>query len=615
MFRFTTGETPDLDGAVLDAFGAAAEHLETELGPDAVRAWLRRAGRATAVEDDALRETLGRLARWELLDVLHDHPAKEHSAAAEHERHHRTAEDFGGHHRSAVDHEPHPRRAEEHEPHPRRYSLTRRGEAALAGVRSAGEVLGSTGALRTAVLDAIADRLDELCLLSGEPASADRRIFTALRELEGHLETLVEDTTAFNGELQRLLRAESADPEAFREVRAATVAHLQEFLADLDLRGRRVAAAVARVEERGSAGLRERALRGAGLPPSAAPDPVAGADPVAGWLENRRARWAVLRSWFRPEDGARPRIERLHAIARRALAPLLEALERNDASRRPSSGAAQDFRELARWFAAAPAEEDLHRLWSAAFGLGPARHAHLAHPDPELIPSSRPWAETPPVEVSALLRSSGRTERFTRTARVRDVTAVRAERAERARAERAELALACRMLQTRGPVRLSAFGELEPAVFDRLLDLLGRALSTRPDTAGLRRATTGDGRVEIALAPPPDARTALLRTARGTLAGPDYVVRITEAGGAAAPPATPAAASPAPRPAEQAPARQPWAQPSVRTGQPAGPPQRGTHPARPPATAARPPLPSPSGVSAAASPAGHSSALHRETAG
>ncbi|MEU1557051.1 TIGR02677 family protein [Streptomyces scabiei] len=604
MFRFTTGETPDLDGAVLDAFGAAAEHLETEVGPDAVRAWLRRAGRATAVEDAELHETLGRLVRWELLDVLHDHHAEHHPAAVEHERHPRTPEDYGGHHRTAVEHEPHPRTAEEHEPPTPRYSLTRRGEAALAGVRRTLEVLGSTGAPRTAVPDAIADRLDELCLLSGEPASADRRIFTALRELEGHMETLVENTTAFNGELQRLLRAESADPEAFREVEAATVAHLQEFLADLDRRGRTVAAAVARVEERGSAGLRERALRGAELPPSAGPDRA------AAWLENRRARWAVLRSWFRPEDGTRPRIERLHDIARRAVVSLLEALERIDASRRPSSGAAQDFRELARWFAAAPAEEDLHRLWSAAFGLGPARHAHLAHPDPELIPSSRSWAETPPVEVSALLRSSGRTERFTRTARVRDVTAVRAERAERARAERAELALACRMLQTRGPVRLSAFGELEPAVFDRLLDLLGRALSTRPDSAGLRRATTGDGRVEIVLAPPSDARTALLRTARGTLAGPDYVVRIMEAGGAATPPATP----PAPRPAESAPARQPWAQPSVRTGQPAGPPQRGTHPGHLVAPAARPPLPPSSDVSAAAFPAGHSSALRRETA-
>lgn len=63
-------------------------------------------------------------------------------------------------------------------------------------------MLASTGALQTAVLEAIADRLDELCLLSGEPASADRRIFTTLRELEGHLVALLENTKAFNGELQ-----------------------------------------------------------------------------------------------------------------------------------------------------------------------------------------------------------------------------------------------------------------------------------------------------------------------------------------------------------------------------------------------------------------------------
>jgi uncharacterized protein (TIGR02677 family) len=97
------------------------------------------------------------------------------------------------------------------------------------------------------------------------------------------------------------------------------------------------------------------------------------------------------------------------------------------------------------------------------------------------------------------------------------------------------------MSKTHGPVRLSAFGELDPAAFDRLLDLLGRALSARPDAGGLRRATTGDGRMEIALAPPPDDRTALLRTAKGTLAGPDYLVHITEAGGAAALLAPPAA--------------------------------------------------------------------------
>ncbi|MFE3263601.1 TIGR02677 family protein [Streptomyces sp. NPDC059215] len=497
MFRFTTVERSDLYGAVLQAFGIAGEHLETALGLDAVRERLRAVGWAAAVEDEELHEALRKLVQWELVDVVHNH-----------------AENY--------------RTAEEYERRNLQYSLTRRGEAALAGVRHALEVLASTGALQTAVLEAIADRLDELFLLSGEPASADRRIFSTLRELEGHLEALVENTKAFNGELQRLLRAEGADLEVFREVKAATVAYLQEFLVNLDRRGQAVAAAVARVEERGTAVLRERALRGAELPP------VKGEDPAAAWLESRRARWAGLRAWFLPDDGVRPRIEQLHDIARRAIVSLLQVLERINESRRRSSSAVQDFRELARWFSAAPAEEDLHRLWSAAFGLGSARHAHLAHPDPELVPSSLSWAEAPPVEVSALLRTSGRTERFTRTARVRDVAGVRAERAERARAERAELARAWRVLETDGPVRLSSFGTLDPAVFDRLLDLLGRALCAWPDTGGLRRATTGDGRVEIALLPSSDGRNAVLRTGRGVLVGPDYVVHITSAGGTGA---------------------------------------------------------------------------------
>ncbi|MGV4928064.1 TIGR02677 family protein [Streptomyces sp. BHT-5-2] len=504
MFRFTTGERSDLYGAVLDAFGAAGERLETALGLDAVREGLRAVGWLAAVEDEDLHEALKQLGRWGLLEVVQNH-----------------AENY--------------RTAEEYERRNLQYSLTRRGEAALAGVRHALEVLASTGALQTAVLEAIADRLDELCVLAGEPASADRRIFSTLRELEGHLEALVENTKAFNGELQRLLRAEGADLEVFREVKAATVAYLQEFLINLDRRGQAVAAAVARVEVQGIGVLRERALRGAELPP------VAGGDPAAGWLESRRARWAGLRSWFLPEEGVRPRIEQLHDIARRAIVSLLQVLERINESRRRSSSAVQDFRELARWFAAAPGEEDLHRLWSAAFGLGSARHAHLAHPDPELIPSSLPWSQAPPVEVSALLRTSGRTERFTRTARVRDVAAVKAERAEQARRERAELARAWADLATEGPVRLSSFQELDTAVFARLLDLLGRAMSTRPDAVGVRRSTTGDGRVEIALSPPPDGRTAVLRTARGVLAGPDYVVCITAAGGAGALP-TPRAA-------------------------------------------------------------------------
>ncbi|MFE7558642.1 TIGR02677 family protein [Kitasatospora sp. NPDC057500] len=489
MFRFTTGDRAELYGAILQAFGAANERLETALGLDDVRGRLRTVGWLDAIQDDELQEALRRLREWQLLDVVQNH-----------------AENY--------------RTAEEYERRNLQYSLTRRGEAAFAGVEHAVSVLASTGALQTAVLEAITDRLDELYVLLGDSASSDRRVFSTLQELEGHLEALLANTKAFNGELQRLLRAEGADLATFREVKASTVAYLQEFLVNLDQRGRTVASAVQRVEQRGVRLLHERALRGAELPPAA------DGGTESAWLERRRARWEGLQSWFRPADGARPRVEQLHDVARRAIVTLLQVLDRITESRRRSSSAVQDFRELARWFAAAPTEDDLHRLWSAAFGLGPARHAHIAHPDPELVPSSSSWAEAPPVAVSALLRTSGRTERFTRTGRVRDVGGIKAARAERARKERAELEAAWDVLGTDGPVRLSGFGTLDHAVFERLLDLLGRALAARPDGGGVRRAVTSDGRVEVVLQPLPDAGRAVLRTARGRLEGPDYLVDI-----------------------------------------------------------------------------------------
>ncbi|MEU6153985.1 TIGR02677 family protein [Actinosynnema sp. NPDC047251] len=498
MFRFTTGERAELYVVILHAFGEANERLETALGLDDVRARLRSVGWLDPLDDKDLTEALGSLRGWRLLDVTQNH-----------------AENY--------------RTADEYERRNLQYSLTKRGEAALAGVVHAMGVLASTGALQTAVLDAIADRLGELVAQLGDPGVPDRRIFSTLVELEGHLEALRGNTKQFNGELQRLLRAEGADQETFREVKSATVAYLQEFTTNLEQRAHAIANRVGLVEDRGVALLHHRALVGAELPPTS------GGDPAVAWLELRRARWEGLRAWFLPVDGGTPRVQQLFVVARRAIIALLQVLDRITESRRRSTSAAADFRELARWFAVAPAEEDLHLLWSTAFGLGSARHAHLAHPDPELVASSARWVDAPPVEVSALLRSAGRTERFSRTGRVRDVAAVKAARAESARAERAALKAAWDRLDTGGGTRLSQFGRLDHEVLERLLDLLGRALAAAPDRHGVHRATTGDGRVEILLRPPGAHREqAVLRTPRGVFTGPDYDVEVRTHGGRAA---------------------------------------------------------------------------------
>jgi uncharacterized protein (TIGR02677 family) len=491
MFRFTSGDRAGLDVSILHAFGEANERLETALGLDDVRAWLRSIGWLEALDDDELTRRLKQLHDWHLVDVVQNH-----------------SEDY--------------RTAGEYERRNLQYSLTRQGEAAFAGVVHAVNVLAATGALQTAVLDAIADRLGDLVLELER--GTNRRIFTALLELEAHLEALRGNTKQFNGELQRLLRADGANLTTFHEVKASTVAYLQEFLTNLEHRAHTIAVRIRQVEEHGVGLLQVRALAGAELPQLTA------IDPGPAWLEHRRAKWEGLRAWFLPVDGSQPRVEQLHIVARKAIITLLQVLDRITESRRRASSAVADFRELARWFTVVTAQDDLHRLWSTVFGLSSARHAHLAHPDPELISSATPWAEAPPVEVSPLLRTSGRTERFSRTGKVRDVASVRAARAEQARAERAELEAAWDMLDTGGAVRLSSFGALDHGVFERLLDLLGRALGADPSRAGNRRSTTSDGRIEIILRVPGDGKIATLTTPGGQFRGPDYEVEIRTAG-------------------------------------------------------------------------------------
>ncbi|GAA4918907.1 uncharacterized protein (TIGR02677 family) [Nonomuraea thailandensis] len=494
MFRFTSTERADLHTAVLHVFGEAGERLVTALTVDEVRELLRSAGWYAPVSEQDLAATLKQLAGWGLLDAIFNH-----------------AGSFAT--------------AEEYERRNLQYALTRRGEAAFAGMQHAMAALSSAGALQTAVLDALADRLAELDGLLGDPdPGRDRRIFTCLQELEGHLDGLRAGTKRFNGELQRLLRVEGTDLATFHEVKAATVAYLQEFVTGLERRGETIAAALEAVAGHGVGVLHARALDGADLPR------LPGADQAAAWLAVRAARWEALRSWFAPEDGSAPRVRRLHDVARRAIVSLLQVLDRITDSRRRSSSAAADFRTLARWFATAPGEDDAHRLWDAAFGLGSARHAHLGHADAELIPSGVPWAEAEPVEVSALLRSRGRTERMGRTGKVRDVAALKAGRRQRAEQERAELEAAWSALATTGAMRLSQLGKLDHETFGRLLDLLGRALAERPDTTGFRRAVTSDGRVEIVLRTPEDGAVAVLRTPEGWFRGPDYLIDVRTLG-------------------------------------------------------------------------------------
>ncbi|MDT0329994.1 TIGR02677 family protein [Nocardiopsis lambiniae] len=501
VFDFTVGGRRDLYFAILHVFNDANERLETALLLEQVHARLPDTGFGEPVEQDEVEAALRHLETLGLVESSQSYTAG-YATAAEFER-------------KNV-----------------QYTLTVRGEAEFAGVLVTLERLKEKGALQTAVLDAVADRLGALHLLMGDDdPAADNRVFIALQELEGHLDSLRDNTKRFNNELQRLLRADGADLDTFHEVKRATVGYLDAFVDNLEERARTIADALARVEGHGVDRVLERALNGANLPPSA------GDRTRADWMAGRRAKWSGLRLWFAPAADGQEGVRRLHEVARRAIGSLLETLERITESRRRASSTAEDLRTAARWFARSGTEEERHRLWSALTGLSPARHAVLGHEDGELIAPGTSWAaeEADPVPVSPNLRSSGRSGRVARTARVRDVREVGERRRERALAQRAEVERARRLLATDGPVRLSAFGGLEHDVFEELLSLLGRALSEPVSGDGARRALTSDGRMEIVLLAAGDGRVATLRTPLGVFTGPDHVVSIGVPGAAAVP--------------------------------------------------------------------------------
>lgn len=490
LFRFTTTDLRDLHTALLCAFEEAAV-LQPALRLDDVRAALAGVGWDDPVDDDRLRQALASLAGWQLLDVTQDHSA-----------HYSTPEEF--------------------ERRNLQWSLTERGQAAIAGVLEAIDHLRRAVGLQPAVLDAIAEGLTDLHTLVTAPAPDDARIATTVAAVEGHLESLVASVRQFNSHLQRLLREDAATDEVFLDVKQRTVTYLKEYVEGVERPARRVAAAITRLQDVGVSVLHDHALRGANLAP------LAGDDPSPHWLADRARRWEALVAWFAPTDGSAAKITTLRDSARTAILNLLRVLDRRWSARRRSASVASDFRVLAGWFACAADEGEAHRLYNAAFGLWPSRHAHLAAEDAEEVATTTSWSVAPPVVVPAALRTSGSLQTRGRTRPVGDARALRARRQREQAEELARHDALRAALVTTVPVPLSRFAALDADEFRELLLLMADALGVAPAVDGTRRALSADGQVEIVLHPPaPMAQPARVRTAAGVLTGPDFGVSIS----------------------------------------------------------------------------------------
>jgi uncharacterized protein (TIGR02677 family) len=418
------------------------------------------------------------------------------------------------------------------------YQLTHEGHAAEQAIAFYEEAIGRRGALQSVALADIAEQLRALAVLAAEPDPDPGKVHRGLESLAGRFTSLADNAQAFMASLRRAIDFSDGDVEGFIAYKEQLIDYINRFIADLANSGARIAALLAELEQADHVRLLRLAARREAA--DAVPDgPGVGsahAQAEADAMEAWRNRWRGLRDWFVTADGGHPSQARLlRGAAVTAIKQLIDTVGLLNERRSGRSDRSADFRTLARWFAEAPDDEAMHRLWRAAFGLSPARHLSVtaATVDEwrEREPSaSTPWHEAPPIRISPQLRKTGSYERRGKQNKVRDRSAERRILAEQAEREAAETAAARARLVTGGPVYLSDLDVLDSRAFRLFLGLLGDALAARLPGEDEVKTVTADGSLEVRLSRVRDGGEVRVRTEDGVLTGPEHLIEIMEVG-------------------------------------------------------------------------------------
>jgi len=235
-------------------------------------------------------------------------------------------------------------------------------------------------------------------------------------------------------------------------------------------------------------------------------------------LESRQ--WEYIRDWFVSEPGRPSNAEIGRQRLRELITSVLSVVTRIQASRIHKVDRADDFRILARSFAAAESDAHAHRLWRSVFGLCPARHlivddATLDALEKRNIPSGTSWLEAPPVGITMASRLGQSHAQAGVFSRVVDRTEEKQKLAIAAREEAMRI-LEAQSRFSAGRMRLSQLEYLELDEFDLLLDLLGEGVEI----------LSGEGAPRIRLEPTADGETAMVLTDGGMFSGPDYWISV-----------------------------------------------------------------------------------------
>lgn len=428
------------------------------------------------------------------------------------------------------------------------YHLSPAGEAAEAALTRFDELLGRRGALQAVALRDVRDALEALLGLAAEAAPDEGRVRAALLNVTRRFGDLADNAQRFMTEMGRTLDLRTIDRAAFIAYKELVKGYIERFVRDLVVLSADIAGRLEALEGAGIGAL--LAIAAAGEAEDIAPDPQPGPAPDAPAeapprdryrqaLAEWHAHWEGLRAWFLGSDDHPSQAAVLRARARAAINQLLEAVVRLNERRLGRSDRAADFRTLARWFMECDSDADAHRLWRTAFGLAPCRHLAIdddgrERRDRDPVPPSASWWEAPPLPLHPRLRDTGRYSRRGPAAQVQSRSGGRARLAQRLAAESEQAREARRRLATGAETTLSALGTLDEAAFRFLLQLLGEALSAArpPRQPGAPpppiRTVTGDGAVEIEMAPLGAESRAEIVTPIGTFAGRDYRVRFTD---------------------------------------------------------------------------------------
>jgi len=250
---------------------------------------------------------------------------------------------------------------------------------------------------------------------------------------------------------------------------------------------------------------------------------------VAAWRE----RWQGLRQWFVSEPGHPSQAKLLRSRARQAIPDLLAVVASLNERRSGRSDRSADFRALAQWFAEAPDDAALHRLWRSAFGLYGSRHLMLdsdtrtAREESPVQPSTS-WRDAPPLHISPRLRRTGSYERRGRPNRIANREEGRRLLAQLAARQSEQTSAARARLATGRPTKLGELGELDPDAFGLFLSLLGDALAARRPDRREVATTTVDGTLGVRLVALADAPDVEIQTPAGIFRGPDHVIEIAD---------------------------------------------------------------------------------------